>query len=142
VHQTQPLCHIQQNPTGKDRNKMADKSYGGDFAAGFIIGTLVGAAAALLLAPQSGEETRGMIREKGIELQERSAELSTEARMRAGEYQAQARQKADQLASQTRDRAAELQKKAQTAIERSDFSTHDIEETEEIELQSPASTEE
>jgi gas vesicle protein len=121
---------------------MAEKSYGGDFAAGFIIGTLIGAAAALLLAPQSGEETRTMIREKGIELQDRSAQLGTEARMRAEEYQAQARQKADQLASQTRDRAAELQKKAQMAIEGSDSSTYGQEETVEIELQSPPSTEE
>jgi gas vesicle protein len=120
---------------------MAEKSYGGDFAAGFIIGTLVGAAAALLLAPRSGEETRTMIRDKGIELQERSAQLGTEARMRAEEYQAQAKQKADQLAGQTRDRAAELQKKAQKAIERSDFSIDDQGDTE-IELQSPAPTEE
>ena len=34
----------------------------GAFLAGFVIGGLVGAATALLLAPQSGEETRTIIR--------------------------------------------------------------------------------
>ena len=40
----------------------------GAFLAGFLIGGLVGASAALLLAPQSGDETRTLIRDKGIEL--------------------------------------------------------------------------
>jgi gas vesicle protein len=43
----------------------------GAFLAGVLVGGLVGAAAALLLAPQSGEETRTMIRERGIELKSR-----------------------------------------------------------------------
>lgn len=62
---------------------MADKSV--DFLAGFFVGALVGAAAALLLAPQSGEETRAFIREKGIELQERSAEMSADAQAKLQE---------------------------------------------------------
>ena len=33
----------------------------GAFISGFLIGGLVGAAVALLMAPQSGEETRTMI---------------------------------------------------------------------------------
>ena len=36
----------------------------GSFFAGFLVGGLVGAAAALLLAPQSGEETQAEIRER------------------------------------------------------------------------------
>jgi gas vesicle protein len=76
---------------------MADKTYGADFLAGFVVGTLVGAAAALLLAPQSGEETRVLIREKGIELGQRADELSDEARKRAKEVQTQAKGKADEL---------------------------------------------
>ncbi|MGH2607283.1 MAG: YtxH domain-containing protein, partial [Anaerolineales bacterium] len=42
----------------------------GAFFSGFVIGGLVGAAVALLMAPQSGEETRHMIRDKGIELKD------------------------------------------------------------------------
>lgn len=73
---------------------MADKGYGADFFVGFVIGGLVGAAAAILFAPHSGEDTRALIRERGIELQERSAELTHEARRRAKEYEAVARERA------------------------------------------------
>jgi gas vesicle protein len=96
---------------------MADTSYGADFFAGFVVGALVGAAAAILLAPQSGEETRAMIRERGIELQERSAEMSAEARRRATEYQAQAKDRAQQLSAQTRDKAAGWQGRMQEAVD-------------------------
>ena len=42
------------------------------FFTGFFVGALVGGAAALLMAPQSGEETRAQIRDKGIELKEKA----------------------------------------------------------------------
>ena len=38
--------------------------------AGFIVGGMVGAALALLLAPQAGVETRAQIRKKSLEFQE------------------------------------------------------------------------
>jgi gas vesicle protein len=42
---------------------------------GMLIGALAGAAAALLLAPQSGKDTRKQIQEKSIELRDRTTEL-------------------------------------------------------------------
>ena len=46
---------------------MSDRDPGfGEYFAGFVIGGLVGAAAALLLAPQSGEETRTLIKDKSV----------------------------------------------------------------------------
>lgn len=54
---------------------MSRETRGGEFLAGLIIGGLVGAAVALLFAPQPGEETRTRLREKGIELQGRLAEV-------------------------------------------------------------------
>ena len=48
------------------------------FLAGFVIGGLVGAATALILAPQSGEETRRQMREKAYELRERAEEAAEE----------------------------------------------------------------
>ncbi len=57
---------------------MSNDSGAADFLAGFFIGTLVGAAFALLFAPSSGEDTRQQIKEKGIELKERAAELELE----------------------------------------------------------------
>ena len=74
---------------------MADQnSEFGSFLAGFFIGSLAGAAAALLLAPQSGEETRTLIREKSIELKDKAAMTAEETRDRA-----------DKLIEETRDRA-------------------------------------
>ena len=52
----------------------------GAFLAGFVIGGLVGAATALLLAPQSGEETRVFIKDKSIELKDKAIETTEEAR--------------------------------------------------------------
>jgi hypothetical protein len=49
--------------------KMSDNNGSdiGAFMAGFVIGGLVGAATALILAPQSGEETRSQIASRGAE---------------------------------------------------------------------------
>lgn len=46
-----------------------DRGFG--FIGGLVLGGLVGAAVALLLAPYSGKETREQIRYEGIELQHR-----------------------------------------------------------------------
>lgn len=70
---------------------MSDESRGAEFLAGLIIGGLIGAAVALLLAPQPGEETRAELREKGIELKERMIDLSEEARRKAEELQEEGR---------------------------------------------------
>jgi gas vesicle protein len=70
---------------------MSERGGGGEFFAGFLIGAIVGGVAALLLAPQSGEETRQRLEESGIELKERVTELSAEARQRAEELQERGR---------------------------------------------------
>ena len=52
---------------------MADRDEFGSFLVGFVIGGLTGAVVALLFAPQSGEETRTIIKEKSIELRDKAA---------------------------------------------------------------------
>ena len=47
--------------------------------AGLLIGGLAGAVAMLLMAPQSGEDTRMQIQEKGIELRDRTVGLVEDA---------------------------------------------------------------
>lgn len=100
----------------------------GAFLSGFVLGGLVGAAAALLLAPQSGEETRMVIRDKSIELRDKATETATDAleraekgledaRGRAEEAIADARTKAEELAEITKKRAGELQQRGQVVIE-------------------------
>jgi gas vesicle protein len=49
------------------------------FLAGLVTGSLVGAGVTLLLAPQSGVETRGQIKEKSVELKDGTIESLTEA---------------------------------------------------------------
>lgn len=74
---------------------MSSENKGGAFLAGVVIGSLfgaaVGATVALLFAPQPGEETRAQIRQKGIELKERAAELTEDARKKAEELQEEGR---------------------------------------------------
>jgi gas vesicle protein len=45
---------------------------------GMLIGGLAGAATMLLLAPQSGKDTRTQIQNKAIELRERTTEIVTD----------------------------------------------------------------
>jgi gas vesicle protein len=57
--------------------------------AGVLLGGVLGAALALLLAPQTGEETREFLKEKSTELagkaKERMAELGAKVKEQAGE---------------------------------------------------------
>lgn len=82
---------------------MGEKTCGVDFFAGFVVGALVGAAAAMLLAPQSGEETRTLIRDRGIELRERADDATLEARRKAEELRGQAKGKAEELQAKVQD---------------------------------------
>jgi gas vesicle protein len=54
----------------------------GLFFVGLIVGALSGAIAALLFAPQSGAETRTMIKDKSIELRDKAQETAGQARAR------------------------------------------------------------
>ena len=58
---------------------MLTQNNGGLFFAGLVMGGLVGASLALLLAPQSGEATRDRIRDKSLELKDGTVEGLTEA---------------------------------------------------------------
>jgi gas vesicle protein len=52
----------------------------------FFLGGVIGAAAALLLAPKAGRETRELIAERGTEVARKAQELANEAQGRAGEW--------------------------------------------------------
>ncbi|UCD98992.1 MAG: YtxH domain-containing protein [Chloroflexota bacterium] len=76
---------------------MADNSGDlGSFLAGFVIGGLIGAGVALLMAPQSGEETRALIADKSIELRDRAAETATDYQHRAEDFASKTAQKYDE----------------------------------------------
>jgi len=89
----------------------------GAFLAGFIVGGLVGAATALILAPQSGERTRTQIREKSIELRDRAEDLAEDARLRADEAAEEARKRADELQQRGRQVYQEQRTRLTSAVE-------------------------
>jgi gas vesicle protein len=84
-----------------------------EFLCGVLIGSAVGAAAALLYAPASGTETRETIRAKTVEARDKATELANQARARAEELQREAQAVIDKARH-----AVETQKEAvRTAVE-------------------------
>ena len=79
---------------------------GVEFLAGFLLGGIVGAAVALLMAPASGAETREQLRERGIELRNRGEEFSADAMKNA-----------QMMAEEGQKRAAEMQERSRLALE-------------------------
>lgn len=57
---------------------MDDNNKGVGFVFGILVGALVGAAVAILLTPQSGEETRNLIKEKLEEGKAKALEVAGE----------------------------------------------------------------
>ena len=87
---------------------MSDHDEFGAFLVGFIVGGLTGAVAALLLAPQSGEETRSVIREKSIELTDQAKLEAEKARKQAELYAADAKVKVKDISEKARQQGEEL----------------------------------
>jgi gas vesicle protein len=81
---------------------------------GTLIGGLAGAVTMLLLAPQSGRSTRLQIREKGLELRDRTSEMVEETL-------AQVRSNANKIAIGGREKIKELKQHGQElAVEQLD----------------------
>jgi len=70
---------------------MSDHDDFGAFLIGFVVGGVAGAVAALLLAPQSGEETRALIKDKSIELRDKAAEQAEMVATKANDFAGQAK---------------------------------------------------
>jgi len=85
---------------------MSDRDEFGAFLVGFVVGGLGGAVTALLLAPQSGEETRTVIKEKAIELRDVATDSYNEV------YDA-----AEDFVKTTKDKAVELGHQGQVFLE-------------------------
>jgi len=92
----------------RKENKMSDRDDFGAFLIGCVVGGMVGAVTALLLAPQSGEETRTMLKEKSIELRDKATQTTEEALARAEAAAAEARAKYEQLAKEVKARSSEV----------------------------------
>ena len=81
---------------------------------GLLVGGLIGAGVALLMAPRSGEETRAEIREKAMEYRDRTRDV-------VNETVSQARSKADELKEGVMEKADDLKRRGkQTAAQQLD----------------------
>jgi len=97
---------------------MTDKNGSfGAFVSGFVIGGLVGAAVALLFAPQSGEETRTLIYDKGIELKDQAEEFVDDTRTRAEKLAKEAKAKAEDLQKRGQELLDDQKKKITKAVD-------------------------
>lgn len=102
----------------------------GAFLAGFVIGSLVGAATALILAPQSGQEMRSQLAERGQSLREVGGERFHQYREVASTSLSGTRERMQEVGSQVQEQArivldtgrgkaqemAPTQDKAETAV--------------------------
>jgi gas vesicle protein len=96
---------------------------------GMLVGGLAGAVTMLLLAPQSGKDTRKQIQEKGIELRDRTNEVledsMTRVRVEANKLGVSGRdaikeltQQGQKIAVEQLDRVAEAVAAGKTAVQR------------------------
>ncbi len=100
---------------------MSDRDEFGAFLVGFIVGGLTGAVVSLLFAPQSGEETRALIKDKSIELRDKASVTAEQAIAKAEAAAAEARARADELAHQLRAKGetvvGEVKTRGKTALD-------------------------
>jgi len=96
---------------------MAERDDFGAFVIGFIVGAVSGAVTALLLAPQSGEETRTYIKERAIELGDTATKTINETYEQAQVSANEAVKKAETVLGDAKKRAAELTEKGKTVYE-------------------------
>ena len=80
----------------------------GSFLAGFVIGALVGAATAIILAPQSGRATRDQLIHLSTDLRQAGEERFDQVRHAADSYGREYRDKAGAILNDTRTMAQNL----------------------------------
>ena len=96
-----------------DRNSSAG---GVGFLSGLVVGAFAGAVIALVLAPQSGEETRELIIGKAQEAKGKALDLASDLRDLANQLSEDLRKQADELAKKTRTAYEETAKRAGGAM--------------------------
>lgn len=97
---------------------MAERDSGfGTFLVGFLVGGIAGAVVSLLYAPQSGEQTRAVIKEKAIELRDKTTDTFEDTYKKAEDAASDAVEKAQELLRLAEKKAGELAEQGQVVIE-------------------------
>jgi gas vesicle protein len=96
---------------------MSDHDDFGAFLLGFLTGGIAGAVVALLFAPQSGEETRRLIKEKAIDLQEKASNTLEDALADAERGTKEALRKAELAYNEAKARFEAIVNRKKIALE-------------------------
>lgn len=91
---------------------------------GFVVGLLLGAVAALLFAPQSGEETRRAIRQRGQRLREKAEEVVDDVGGRFEEGYEKAKQRLEEGFESARRNLEEKRTGARDALDAGRAAVH------------------
>ena len=100
----------------------------GAFLAGFVIGGLVGAATAIILAPQSGAETRAQISTKGSEIAHTGSEQYHQYLNTASEYTGRAGTALSNTKQQVSQATGRVQDQARIVLDRGNTATSDTDD--------------
>jgi gas vesicle protein len=98
-----------------DRDDNRDSGFG--FLSGLILGGAIGATLAIVLAPQTGEETRDFIRGKAHEAKNRAVDLAYDVKDRAATIADDLRSQADQLSQMSRQAYDNARAKVNDAVD-------------------------
>ena len=98
------------------------------FFTGFMIGGLIGAATALLLAPQSGEETRTQIREKSIEIKDKASATYADAQKKVEATVADLSKKIETIKVDGQKKYEELLEQVKKMAQKGKEETEEVEE--------------
>lgn len=96
---------------------MSDRDSFGAFLVGFFVGGITGAVVSLLFAPQAGDETRTVIKEKAIELKDKTAVTAEDTYHKAEKLASEATEKTKTFIKTTADKAATTIKKKPVVLE-------------------------
>lgn len=92
-----------------DEMQYVSRASGKSVITGLLIGGLIGAATALLMAPRSGEETRAEIRNKAMEYRDRTRDV-------VNETMSQAKTKAQELKEGVVEKADEMKNRGKQTV--------------------------
>jgi len=97
---------------------MADHDDFGTFLVGFIVGGLTGAIVSLLFAPQTGEQTRTLIKDKAIELYDMASDSVEDSLTQAQDAANDAVKRAEVLLKQAQAKADEVEQQGKILLEK------------------------